>query len=84
MKVNKIEDNKMFEQRWNDLGKWLMERDYSERIVRTQILKARRESSDSLLEQGNTKTSEGKITFNITYYPAFQKVRSILEKLQIL
>ena len=84
MKVNKIEDNKMFEQRWNDLGKWLMERDYSERIVRTQILKARRESSDRLLEQGNTKTSEGKITFNITYYPAFQKVRSILEELQIL
>ena len=54
MKVNKIEDNKVFEQRWNDLGKWLIERDYSERIVRTQILKARGESSDSLLEQGNT------------------------------
>ena len=28
--------------------------------------------------------SEGKLTFNIAYYPAFQNVRSILEKLHIL
>ena len=61
-----------------------MERGYSERMVRTQILKARGESRDSLLERGNTKTSDSKLTFNITYYPAFQNVRSILEELQIL
>ena len=61
-----------------------MERGYSERMVRTQILKARGESRDSLLERGNTKTSDSKLTFNITYYPAFQTVRSIFEKLQIL
>ena len=53
-------------------------------MVRTQILKARGESTDSLLERGNTRTSESKLNFNITYYPAFQNVRSILEKLQIL
>ena len=61
-----------------------MERGYSERMVRMQILKARGESRDSLLERGNTKTSDSKLTFNITYYPAFQNVRSILEELQIL
>ena len=53
-------------------------------MVRTQILKARGESRDSLLERGNTKTSDSKLTFNITYYPAFQNVRSILEELEIL
>ena len=53
-------------------------------MVRMQILKARGESRDSLLERGNTKTSDSKLTFNITYYPAFQNVRSILEELQIL
>ena len=53
-------------------------------MVRTQILKARGESRDSLLERGNTRTSESKLIFNITYYPAFQSVRSILEELQIL
>ena len=39
---------------------------------------------DSLLERGNTRTSECKLTFNITYHPAFQNVKSILEELQIL
>ena len=39
---------------------------------------------DSLLEQGNTKISDSKLTFNITYYPAFQNIRSILVELQIL
>ena len=53
-------------------------------MVRTQILRARGESRDSLLERGNTRTSESKLTFNITYYLAFQNVRSILEELQIL
>ena len=77
-------DNKTLYQRCNELEKWLMERGYSERMVRTQILKARGESRDSLLERGNTKTSDSKLTFNITYYPAFQNVRSILEELQIL
>ena len=36
------------------------------------------------LEWGNTWTSESKLTFNITFYPELQNVRSILEKLQIL
>ena len=53
-------------------------------MVRTQILKARGVSRNSLLERGNTRTSESKLTFNITYYPAFQNVRSILQELQIL
>ena len=61
-----------------------MERGYSERMVRMQILKARGESRDGLLEWGNTRTSESKLTFNITYYPAFENFRSILEELQIL
>ena len=84
LRYNRIcSDNKKFHQRCNNLEKWLMERGYSERMVRMQILKARDESRDSL-EQRNTKTSDSKLTFNITYYPVFHNVRHILEKLQIL
>ena len=61
-----------------------MERAYSERIVKMQMFKARGESRDSLLKRENTKASESKLTFNITYYPAFQNARNILEELQIL
>ena len=61
-----------------------MERGYSDRMVLTQILKARGESKDSFLERGNTSTSESKLTFNITYYQASLNVRRILQELQIL
>ena len=61
-----------------------MQRGYSEKMIRTQIFKAGDESTDRLLKRGNTRTSESKLTFNITYYPAFQNVRSILEELQVL
>ena len=53
----------------------MMERGYSEKLVRTQILKAKGESRVSLLERGNTRTSKRKLIFNITYCPAFQNVR---------
>ena len=82
LRYNRIySDNEKFDQRCNDLEKWLMERGYSERLVKTHILKARSESRDSLLELGNTRAYESKLTFNITYYPAFQNVRSILQEL---
>ena len=61
-----------------------MEKGYRKRMVTAQILKARAESKDSVLERGNTRTCEKKLTFNITYYPAFQNVRRILAELQIL
>ena len=43
-------DNENFDQRCNNLEKWLMQRGYSERMVRMQILKTSSESRDSLLE----------------------------------
>ena len=67
-----------FDQRCSNLEKRLMERGYSERMVRTHMLKARGKSRGSLLERENTRTSESKLTFNITDYPAFWNVSSIL------
>ena len=43
-------DNEKFDQHGNDLEKRLMERGSSERIIRTQILKVRGESRDSILK----------------------------------
>ena len=69
-----------FDQPCNDLDKCLMERGYSERMVMMQILRARGESRDSLLEKANIRTSGSKLTFIITYSSPFQNVRSILGK----
>ena len=45
-------NNEKIDQSCNGLEKWLIERDYSERLVRTHILKARGESRDSFLNEG--------------------------------
>ena len=85
LRFNRIcSDNETFDRRCNDLEKWLMERGYNEKMIRTQILSAREHSRNDLLEKEKQQMSERKRTFNITYYAAFRNVRSIMEELHIL
>ena len=56
LRLNRIcSDPISFDKRCNDLEKWLIERSYSEREVRKQILRARGFSRDSLLDRENTR-----------------------------
>ena len=74
LRLNRIcSDPSSFDRRCNDLEKWLIEKGYSEREVRKQILRAKGFSRDSLLDRENTR-KEQKITFNLNYYPVFQNV----------
>ena len=85
LRLNRIySDNENFDKRCNDLEKWLMERDYHEEIMSNKILRGREHSRNHLLEREKPQMSEQKLTFNITYYPAFQNVRTIMEELHIL
>ena len=61
-----------------------MERGYNEKMIRKQILSAREYSRNDLLEKEKQQMPEKKLTFNITYYPAFQHVRRTMEELHIL
>ena len=85
LRLNRIcSDPSSFDKRCNDLEKWLIERGYSEREVRKQVLRARSFSRDSLLDKASTRDEQNKITFNLTYYPAFQNVKKILAELHLL
>ena len=85
LRLNSIcSDNETFDRSCNDLEKWLMERGYNEKMIRKQILSAREHSRNDLLEKQKQQISERKLTFNITYYPAFRNVRSIMKELHIL
>ena len=85
LRLNRIcSNNAFFDQRCNELEHWLHERGYSERVVRQQILKARKTPRNELLEKEHNHPEENKLRFNITYYPAFQSTKTILEELQIL
>ena len=61
-----------------------MERGYNEKMLHKQILRAREHSRNDVLKREKPQMSEQNITFKITYYPAFQNVRAIMEELYIL
>ena len=63
---------------------WLFEKGYSEKMVMKQLLRALEHSRESLLKKVKSESDQNKLTFNITYYPVFQNVRSILQELHIL
>ena len=85
LRLNRIcSDNESFDKRCNDLEGWLMERGYNGKMIRKQILRAREHSRKDLLEREKAKTSEPRLTFNITYYPVFQNIRNILQELHLL
>ena len=61
-----------------------MEIGCNEKMIRKQIVSAREHSRNDLVEREKQQMSKKKLTFNITYHPAFQNVRSIMEELHIL
>ena len=61
-----------------------MEREYNGKMIRKQILRAREHSWKDFLEREKTGSCEQKLTFNITYYPVFQKIRNTLQELHLL
>ena len=56
-----------------------MERGYDKKMICKQKLRAQNHSRNDLLETEQPQMPEQKLTFNITYYPAFQNVRGIIE-----
>ena len=86
LRLNRICSDKYinFDKRCDDLEKWLIERGYNEKMIRKQILRAREHLRNDRLERKKQQMSDQKLTFNITYYPAFQNGRAIMEELHIL
>ena len=53
-------------------------------MIHKQILRALEQSRNDLHEREKQQMSKQKLTFSITYYPAFQNVRAIMEELHML
>ena len=53
-------------------------------VDRKEILKSRKIPRNELLEKEHNHPEENKLTFNITYYPAFQNTKTMLEELKVL
>ena len=57
-------DNSNFDKRCNELESWLLEKIYSEKMVRKHVLRARDHSKKSLLEDLKSESDQKKLTFN--------------------
>ena len=60
-----------FDQRCNELEHCYMSGNIVKRTVRQEILKVRKIPRNESLEKERNHPKENKLTFNITYYPAF-------------
>ena len=83
--LNRIcSNNVAFNQRSSKLEHLLHKREYNERVVRQEISKSLKLPINELLKKECNQPEKNKLTFNITYIPAFQNTKAILKKLQIL
>ena len=85
LRFNRIcSENQFFDKRCNDLEVWLKNRGYNEKLVRQQILKARKYRRKELLHSQREEVHINKLVLNITYFPIFSKLKNILFKIHLL
>ena len=82
LRLNRICLLKTFDKRCNDLERFLLERGYSSKLVRKEILRTRKIPRNELLDKERSQGNDGKLTFNVTYYPVFRHLKSQLKELR--
>ena len=85
LRLNRIcSETNSFDKRCNDLERFLLERGYSSKLVRKEILRARKISRNELLDKEKSQGNVSKLTFNVTYYPVFRHLKSQLKELHVI
>ena len=85
LRLNRIcSENSFYDKRCNELEVWLRERGYSDKLVRQQILKARKQKRKDLLDNMKDKINYYKLVFNITYHPNFSNLKDTMSFLHLL
>ena len=85
LRINRIcSKNNFFDIHYRNLQKWLSKRDYNEKLVRKEILKAGSQSRETLLDKEKISRKDDRVTFIMAYYPVFKIIRNILDDMHIL
>ena len=77
-------ENPFFDKRFNNLEVWLKHHGYNEKLVRQQILKARKYGRTKLLHIQREEAHKNELVFDIRYYPIFSKLKYILLRIHLL
>ena len=73
-----------YDKRYNELEVWLTEWGYSDKLVRQQVLKARKHKIKDLLNNLKDKENGYKLVFNINYHPKFSNLKDTMSFLHLL
>ena len=85
LRLNRIcSEPSFFDQRCNQLEKWLLDRGYSDKLVRGQILKARKFKRNELLNRERLDKKDPKLVLNITYQPSFFNLKNVFKEIHLL
>ena len=85
LRLNRIcSETSSFDKRCNDLERFLLERGYSSKLVRQEILQARKIPRNELLDKKKSQGNDSKLTFDVTYYPVFRHLKSQLKELYVI
>ena len=85
LRLNRIySETNSFDKRCNDLERFLLERGYNSKLVRKEILQARKISRNELLDKEKSQGNLSKLTFNVTYYPVFRHLKIQLKELHVI
>jgi len=85
LRLNRIcSETSFFDKRCNELEKWLMDRGYNDKLVRSQVIKARKFKRKDLLNKEHKGSRDPKLVLNVTYHPAYAHLKSLLRNIHIL
>ena len=85
LRLNRECSNDIFyENRCNQLEKWLPDRNYKQKLVREQILKAIAISREKLLNNERNTQAEDWLVLNLTYHALLRDFQKVLNEAQIL
>ena len=73
-----------YDNRCNQLEKWLCDRNYEQKLVREQILKSRALSRETFSNNERNPQVEDGLVLNLTYYPLLRDFQKVLNETQIL
>ena len=79
-----MKTSSLINKRRNELEVWLKERRYSDKLVRGQILKARKLSRSEVLNKWKRVGNNSRFVFNITYHPVLSKLKTVLSEIHLL
>ena len=85
LRLNRIcSETNSFDKRCNDLERFLLETEYSSKMVRKEILRARKILRNDLLDKEKTQGNDSKLTLNVRYYPVFKHLKSQLKESHVI